>query len=73
MNKRLKIELMINDLFKLMGALDKGNQLGVMYHGQLKEVVEYDDVEKKVFDLIFKEAIRTLNTEIKQISEVEDA
>lgn len=73
MNKRLKIELMINDLFKLMGALDKGNQLAVMYHGQLKEVIEYDDVEKKVFDLIFKEAIRTLNTEIKQISEVEDA
>ena len=73
MNKRLKIELMINDLFKLMGALDKGNQLAVMYHGQLKEVIEYDDVEKKVFDLIFKEAIKTLNTEIKQISEVEDA
>ena len=73
MNKRLKIELMINDLFKLMKTLEKGNQLAVMYHGQLKEVIEYDDVEKKVFDLIFKEAIRTLNSEIKQISEVEDA
>ena len=72
MNKRLKIELMINDLFKLMKTLEKGNQLAVMYHGQLKEVIEYDDVEKKVFDLIFKETIRTLNTEIKQISEVED-
>ena len=73
MNKRLKIELMINDLFKLMGALDKGNQLAVMYHGQLQEIVEYDDIEKKVFVLVFKEAIKTLNTEIKQISEVEDA
>lgn len=66
---RLKVELIINDLLELLIALDKGNQVAVMYSGQLIKAIEYNELERDLLKLIIKENIKALNKEITQMND----
>ena len=67
--KRLKVELIINDLLTLLVSLDKGNQVAVMHSGQLIKAIEYAELEREVLKVIIKENIKALNKEIINMSD----
>ena len=68
-DKRLKVELIINDLLTLLVSLDKGNQVAVMHSGQLIKAIEYTELEREVLKVIIKENIKALNKEIAQMND----
>ena len=68
-DKRLKVELIINDLLTLLVSLDKGNQVAVMHSGQLIKAIEYTELEREVLKVIIKENIKALNKEIINMSD----
>ena len=72
MNKRLELELKINDLLNLLNHLDKGNQLAVMNNGNLISVIEYDELGKELLKSILKQYIRAINGEIMKLGAIDE-